>query len=896
MLGYGVWSIQAITDAGGIVKDTYDRPLQALNHARSANASFHQMRVALRDDKAFDLLTENFKQDLSIASDRALSTETQIQIAEIEVIFDQWQASVSGSNDSTLETAELVDALILKFDILTETMSSDSFSERQRAIDAVNKSREIAIATIGIALVAALIFAFILSRQITTPLRIASRVAERISTGDFNAVIPDGQNDETGALLRSMRVMQINIEEMIAREERQRLSAEARMADALETAEAAIMVLDHENNITYANSKVESYFPTLVEAIRSGDNFVDALNEVELVLHNHGEVSEGLIAGVVNNDEIELADGRWLRVARSEITDGGVVLIWTDISELKDRETALENARTEAETAVVAKSNFIANMSHEIRTPMNGVLGMAEVLRGTDLSPRQHELVSVILMSGANLMTVIDAVLDFAKLDADRLELMNNSFNLRQTVNEVASMMQATAQQKDIELIVKYAPNMPEGVHGDEVRIRQVLANLVGNAVKFTDAGHVCVEVSGQLTGELVEFQIEVSDTGIGIDESDRDRIFLKFEQADGSKSRHYDGTGLGLAICKELVEMMGGTIGVTDNGDIGSRFWVNLSLPFDSSIKELPDIDGKVFENVRILAIDDNRVNRHLLQELMESWEINADIVSSAAAAYEALETSYSAKTPYQLILTDYQMPGETGDAFTCRIKANPRFENIPVIMLSSIDTSTVTCDTQSGNYAAWLSKPIRPSSLMNAMTSVLSEQATKEMIAIAKEMQTTTKEDQPAQAALPELDESDIVKTGERISILIAEDNIVNQMVINSMIDEEIYDVTIADNGEIAIKLFEELRPALFISDLSMPVMDGFDAAKAIRAMEEEHGWHMTPIIAATAHVLEEDQKKVFNAGMNDFLAKPIRKEALEETIAKWLGNAATDLADAG
>ena len=770
LFGYGVWSVQVIADAGSIIQETYDDPVQALDHALSAHTTFHRMRVALENEQSIDSYVSQFSEDLSFATDHALTLDVRLQIEEIQTTYEQWHTSISRPEGILVENMVLVNDLNSKFDTLTKTMSANSLAEHQRAINSITAARNVAVTIIIIALFAALIIAFVLSHQITTPLRLASRVAKRISTGDFDEEIPDGQNDETGTLLRSMRVMQINIQEMLAREERQRLSAETRMADALENAAAAIMMLDRNNNIVYANSKVESYFPTLAQAIKNGDNFVEALNQLELVLHNRGEVSEGLIAGLINNDEIELDDGRWLRVSRSEVSDGCVVMIWTDISELKNRESALQTAMVEAKSAVIAKSNFIATMSHEIRTPMNGVLGMAQALRDTELSQRQQEIVSIILMSGTSLMTVIEAVLDFAKLDSGRLELTDERFNLRQTLNEVVTMMQASAKQKSLDLFVRYAAELPQWLRGDAVHIHQILANLVGNAVKFTDTGYVCVEVTGQVNDDVFDLQIAVLDTGIGIGiaPADRERIFMHFEQADGSNSRLYEGTGLGLAISKELVEMMDGTIGLTDNGEKGSRFSVSLSLPVDGDIQ--------------------------------------------------------------------------------CTMGQKPRQQPAQ----SAERTMKAACTTLPDKQTDLLTSPIVP---------------------------------EPGGA-----------DTSLKIKLLIAEDNVVNQMVMNSMVDPELYDVTFADNGQAAVELFKAQRPAIFISDISMPIMDGLEATRAVRDLEEEYGWPMTPIIAATAHVLEEDQQKMFAAGMNDFLPKPIRKTVLDKTIAKWLGSMAPHILKAG
>ncbi|WP_425409918.1 response regulator [Hyphococcus sp.] len=871
LFAYGIWSIYAISEAGDIVKDTYDRPLQSLNYARAANSTFHQMRVLHRDGKPLGELETLFHDDLDIAAQRVLSDDARRQVDTIRREFSSWLNYIRESNTGPRESA-LAAEIAAHFDLLTETMSLDSFRERQRAVDAIARSRKLAIGAVVASMVLAILMSIILTRQISRPLRIAAHAADKVSQGNFQATLPDGGADETGALLRSMRVMQLNIADMLAREEARARSAETRMADALETADAAVMLLDENHKIIYANSKVESCFPELAAALDPGACFNESLEDMEFILRNNGEVSEALLAGILDKDEIPLSNGSWVSVSRSESSDGGSVLIWTDISELKEREASLREAKEAAQAAAVAKSNFIANMSHEIRTPMNGVLGMAEILKLSNLTERQHELVSIILSSGANLMAVINAILDFSKLDAGKMTLCNEAFNLRRTVVEVGAMMQATAQQKGLELIVRYAPSVPEGVFGDVTRIRQILGNLAGNAVKFTQEGHVLINVDGKVDGECVELRIEVSDTGIGIAEADLPRMFQKFEQADDSKSRNYEGTGLGLAICKELIDLMGGAISATSTIGEGSCFRIDMTLPVDNSVERLPCVNHALFDGLRVLAIDDNRINRMLLEELLENWGVQADIVGSAREGEAALERASTENAPYRLILMDYQMPGESGDDFTGRIQRDKRYAATPVIMLSSVDTGPNASDHQKGRYAAWISKPLGASKLMDAIVKALNDAAAIELKNTALDLRSAGG------------DSTNTETSQDRPRVLIAEDNIVNQMVIKNLIDASRYDVAMAANGEIAVSMFEEKRPSLFITDLSMPVLDGFGAARAVRTLEREKGLPRTPIIAATAHVLDADRKAVTSADIDDFLAKPIRKDALDAMIEKW------------
>lgn len=552
-----------------------------------------------------------------------------------------------------------------------------------------------------------------------------------------------------------------------------------------------------------------------------------------------------------------------------------------------DRTAALTHAVEKAEDASRAKSAFLANMSHEIRTPMNGVLGMTEVLLDSGLTPKQEELASVIMSSGSGLLTIINDILDFSKIEAGKLKIEQQPFCLRSMVEEVARLMSARTTVKDIELFVRYAPNLPEDFSGDEARLRQVVSNLVGNAVKFTEKGHVLINVGGRQEADgHWSLHVEVEDTGIGIAADKVATMFEKFEQADDSSTRKYEGTGLGLSISRSLVELMGGTIGARSELGEGATFWIDITLPqaiCGETQEDQPPVD---LAGLRGLVVDDNEVNRRIILEMGEKWGMRFDAADSAAQGLGKLAEMRVRGLSYDFILTDYHMPEIDGEEFAMRVREHSDYAQTPIIMLSSMSDRQSLATRSRVEFQAWLVKPVRASQLIDAIATCVAAEATTALKETATAMKKVTR---PAEPVVVEHPSADQKPDGDVPVLLLAEDNVVNQTVVTNMLSGEALHIIIAKNGKIAVEMFEQHRPDFVFMDVSMPAMNGKEATVAIRELEAERGWPRTPIIAATAHVMEAEISACEAAGMDDFISKPVSKASLIDMVSKWSGGMA-------
>jgi signal transduction histidine kinase/DNA-binding response OmpR family regulator len=556
--------------------------------------------------------------------------------------------------------------------------------------------------------------------------------------------------------------------------------------------------------------------------------------------------------------------------------------------DLHSAHASVEAARVKAESADRAKSEFLANMSHEIRTPMNGVLGMAELLVRTDLDNRQKTFADVILKSGNALLTIINDILDFSKIDAGQLSLDPAPFRLGEAIEDVATLVSTRVAEKDLELIVRVDPGLPQMMVGDVGRIRQIVTNMVGNGVKFTEKGHVLVDVGGRVEGETAYVTVRVEDTGIGIPEHMLDTVFEKFSQVDASSTRRHEGTGLGLAIASRLVDLMGGEIGVESRIAKGSTFWFTVPLPVCQD-REAPKPVPIDVSGARVLVIDDNKVNRDILLEQLRSWNFDCAAAENGEIGLAFLDRAAQLGATVDCIILDYQMPGMNGLDVARRVAANPATWNIPVLLLTSVDQAITGKLTLDSGISAHLNKPARSSALLETLVGIM--QMAKSAPRRSSGDRAATQPVRPVPAVRPKADAipsavaARAAPVGD-LDVLVAEDNEVNQLVFSQILDGLGLAYRIAPNGRQAVELHKALKPRIMLMDVSMPEMNGYEATAAIRAAEDGTG-RRTPIIGITAHALKGDREKCIDAGMDDYLSKPVSPNKLAAKINAWMGN---------
>ncbi len=659
------------------------------------------------------------------------------------------------------------------------------------------------------------------------------------------------------------------------------------MGDAtLAMSQGLLIVQDDE--ILLSNDALAGMLELAPESVAAGRNWQDFLSRCaargdfasgpDLVLQ---QLRDNLDRGQPASHLFRVPDGRWVQMEITVSERRHWVVLFTDITAMKSREEDLEGLLERAAVADRVKSEFLANMSHEIRTPMNGVLGMAELLAKTNLDTRQKTFVDIIGKSGNALMTIINDILDFSKIDSGQMTLRRVTFDPIEAVEDVVTLLSSLAAEKSIELLVRAAPGLPSAIIGDAGRFRQIVTNLVGNAVKFTERGHVLVEIGYEAgAGDEIMARLRIEDTGIGMPRDRLEQIFGKFSQIDSSSTRRHEGTGLGLAITAGLVDLFGGYIEVDSEVGTGSVFTVTLPFAVSATRVEPRPLPVNV-RGARILVIDDNAVNRQILTEQLALWGFDGAAAADGIEGLAIVEQAHALGVTLDAIVLDYQIPGMNGADIARMLRADDRFADLPIIFLTSMDISGTEKEFAALNGQAHLMKPARANVLKNTIIDVVRTNRIRlapAHAALGPIIEAVAEAETPAEPAAA-------LMTPSFIDVLVAEDNDVNQIVFTQILQATGLNFLVVGNGEEAVEAWERHTPRIIMMDVSMPVMNGHDATRRIRERERGQG-HRVPIIGVTAHALESDRDLCLDAGMDDYMAKPISPELLEEKIALWLG----------
>jgi signal transduction histidine kinase/CheY-like chemotaxis protein/HAMP domain-containing protein len=755
------------------------------------------------------------------------------------------------------ENVSLSRGLSARVDELVENAKSDITGANIAALSVVQWSTWILIAAVVLSLACSVLIVWLyVGRNIIARLTALSDRTLTLAAGDLKTPLPAGGKDEIGRMAEALAVFRATAVEMEEANVREIREARARLTDAIETISEGFSLYDAEDRLVVCNSRYRELFASHADVMVPGTPFesiLQAATERGLIKDAEGNRDAWIKERVARHREgghthvQRRSDGRWIQVSERKTTNGGVVAIYADITEMKHREAELAAARDAADEANRSKSSFLATMSHEIRTPMNAVIGMSSLLLDTGLSEEQRDYASTIRDSSETLLTIINDILDFSKIEAGRMDIEAQPFDLRDCVESALDLVSNRASEKHLDIAYLFEGEVPPAIKGDVTRLRQILLNLLSNAVKFTHKGEVVLTVESK--DDRLEFAVR--DTGIGLDEEGKSRLFQSFSQADSSTTRKYGGTGLGLAISKKLAELMGGTMWVESAGPgHGSTFHFTIrgeraDLPQGTRrefVGAEPALQGR-----RILVVDDNATNRRILALQAAKWGM---VVKDTEAPERALQILM--RESFDVAILDMHMPGMDGATLAARIREARH--DLPLVLFSSVGHQEVS----DGLFAARLGKPLRQSQLFDTLVTLLVQDAAPRHVAPPPK---------------PRIDAE--MASRHALRILLAEDNVVNQKLALRLLQQMGYRADLASNGLEAIECVARQTYDVVLMDVQMPEMDGFEASRHITTR-----WpagQRPRIIAMTANAMQGDRELCLAAGMDDYVSKPIRVDEL-------------------
>lgn len=804
---------------------------------------------------------------------KAIKTVNDIPIAA--AVYEQWGTGGQRVNENLFYQVGSVDwiARFINLSLGGHTYYIGMFVPA----DDFRPNVTVPLGILGLGLLLALVFSFLWTRQITARISqpLQQLVAGSKQIGELNftplKVTPTGWQ-EINELALAHETMRRQIAEAATDLEARinaRTLALQKFSRAIEQSPVSVMITDVEGNIEYVNPnfcQLTGYTDAEVigqnpRFLKSGQTNVETYDELWQTLSTghswQGEFINKRRDGGLFNEKAIITP---LRNLTGIITH--YVAVKEDVTQMKKKEEELRQALQTADDATQAKSMFLANMSHEIRTPMNAIIGMSYLALKTELTPKQHDYVNKIHNASTSLLGIINEILDFSKIEAGKLELDSTSFVLDEVMGGVFNLTHTQANAKGLEFLYHIAPDIPQQLVGDPLRLAQIMTNLINNAVKFTSSGFITID--GQLVGRMghkVELQFAVSDTGIGMSSDQVARLFQAFTQADGSTTRKYGGTGLGLAISKRLIEIMGGTILVDSTLGVGSTFTFTAWFELSDMNEEKRRIVPEKLNKLRVLVVDDNQAAREIISEYLTTMKFRVDEAADGQSAIDAVV--HATDDPYSLVLMDWQMPKMDGIEAARRIKNDLDIPCIPaIVIVTSFDREEIYAQAQQYNLDGLLIKPVTPSHLLDVAIRLFAP----------KTAETGT---------INPLQEKNHGLSGLRI--LLAEDNEINQQIATELLQSQGVQVTVVSDGREAVDkvLGAENQPGfdMILMDLQMPTLDGFEATAAIRKHFDK-----LPIIAMTAHAMADERENCLAAGMNDHVAKPIDPQALFLTIARW------------